>query len=96
MSILFITYLDSAPYIMYRFAEDFGIQDSFISVLDGLTNIREAVRKIVILAAGSMTCSSGSINLHTGIHDGSVKEDHDLIDLIGSQYLDIISILEQS
>ena len=22
--------LDSAPYIMYRFAEDFGIQDSFI------------------------------------------------------------------
>ena len=31
--------LDSAPYIIYRFAEDFGIQDSFISALGGLTNI---------------------------------------------------------
>lgn len=40
--------LDSAPYIMYRFAEDFGIEDSFISALDGLTNIREAGRRIVI------------------------------------------------
>ena len=33
--------LDSAPYVMNRFAENFGIQDSFISALDGLTNIRE-------------------------------------------------------
>ena len=62
--------LDSAPYIIYRFAEDFGIQDSFISALDGLTNIREAAR--------SMTGSYGSINIHTGIHDGSVKEERDL------------------
>ena len=61
--------LDSAPYIIYRFAEDFGIQDSFISALDGLTNIREAARRIVILAAGSIMGSIGSINLHTGIHD---------------------------
>lgn len=67
--------LDSAPYIMYRFAEDFGIQDSFISALDGFTNIREAARRIVILAARSMTGSYGSIDIHTGIHDGSVKED---------------------
>ena len=47
--------LDSAPYIIYRFAEDFGIQYSFISALEGLTNIREAARRIVILAARSMT-----------------------------------------
>ena len=66
--------LDSVPYIMYRFAEDFGMQDSFISTLDGLTNISEAARRIVILAAGSIMGSFGSINLHTGIHDGSVKE----------------------
>ena len=65
--------LDSAPYIMYRFAEDFGMQDSFISALDGLTNIREAARRIVILAAGSIMGSFGSIDLHRGIHDGSVK-----------------------
>ena len=88
--------LDSAPYIMYRFAEDFGMQDSFISVLDGLTSIREAARRIVILAAGSMTGSYGSINLHTGIHEGSVKEDRDLVDFISSLAPDIISILEHS
>ena len=46
--------LDSAPYIIYRFAEDFGMQDSFISALDGLTSIREAARRIVILAARSI------------------------------------------
>ena len=88
--------LDSAPYIMYRFAEDFGLQDSFISALDGLTSIREAARRIVILAAGSMTGSYGSIDLHTGIHEGSVKEDRDLVDMIGSLDPDIISILEHS
>ena len=88
--------LDSAPYIMYRFAEDFGMQNSFISALDGLTNISKAARRIVILAARSMTGSYGSIDLHTGIHDGSVKEDRDLTDFIGSENLDIISILERS
>ena len=88
--------LDSAPYIIYRFAEDFGMQDSFISALDGFTNIREAARRIVILAAGSIMGSFGSIDLHTGIHDGSVKEDRDLMDLAGSLDPDIISILERS
>ena len=88
--------LDSAPYIIYRFAEDFGIQDSFISALDGFTNIREAARRIVILAAGSIMGSFGPSDLHTGIHDGSVKEDRDLMDLAGSLDPDIISILERS
>ena len=88
--------LDSAPYIIYRFAEDFGIQDSFISALGGLTNIREAARRIVILAAGSIMGSFGSIDLHTGIQDGSVKEDRELMELVGSLDPDIISILERS
>ena len=57
--------LVSAPYIMYRFAEDFGIQDSFVSALDGLINIRVA-RRIVVLAARSMTGSYGSINIVNG------------------------------
>ncbi len=39
--------LDSYPYIIFRFAGDFGIQDSLISALDGLTNIREAARRIL-------------------------------------------------
>ena len=74
--------LDSAPYTMYRFAEDFGIQDSFITALDGLTNIRKTVRRIVIQAAGSIMGSFRSINIHAGIHDGFVKEDCDLTDLM--------------
>ena len=49
--------LDSAPYIICRFAEDFGIQDSFISALHGLFNIREAARRIVIRGARPMTGS---------------------------------------
>lgn len=40
--------LDSAPYIMYRFAEDFGLQDSIMTTLEGLTNMREAGRRIDI------------------------------------------------
>ena len=72
-TVTFRKVLGSAIYIIYRFAEDFGIQDSFISALDGLKSIREAARRIVILTARSIMGSSGSIDLHTGIHDGSVK-----------------------
>ena len=84
--------LDSAPYIIYRFAKNFGIQDSLISALDGLTNIREVARRIVILASRSMTGLYGSINIHTRIHNGSVKEDRYLVDQIGSLDPDIISV----
>lgn len=52
--------LDSAPYIMYRFAENFGIQDEFISTLEGLTGMREAGRRIVMLAARTVTSSTSS------------------------------------
>ena len=58
---------------MYRLAEDFGIQDLFISALDGLTNIREAAKRIVILAARFMTGSYGSIDFHTGFHVGGSR-----------------------
>ena len=95
-TVTFRKVLGSAIYIIYRFAEDFGIQDSFISALDGLKSIREAARRIVILTARSIMGSSGSIDLHTGIHDGSVKEDRDLVDFISSLAPDIISILEHS
>jgi hypothetical protein len=43
-----------------------------------------------------MTGSYGSIDIHTGIHDGSVEEDRDLTDFIGPENHDIISILEYS
>ena len=65
--------LDSVMYIIYRFAEDICIRDSFISALGGLTNIREAARRLVILAARFMTGSYGSIDIHTGIHEGGSR-----------------------
>ena len=43
-----------------------------------------------------MTGSYGSINIHTGIHDGSVKEDRDLTDFTGSENPEVISLLEHS
>ena len=51
---------------------------------------------MVILAAGSIMGSFRSIDLHTGIHDGSVKEDRDLMGLVGSLDPVIISILDRS
>ena len=66
---------DSSSYTIYRFAEDFGMHDSFIPALDGLTNIGETARRKVIWAAGSMTGSYCSIDLRTGIHHGPVKVD---------------------
>ncbi len=39
--------VESAPYIMYRYAENFGIIDDFIPAVKGLTDMREAERRIV-------------------------------------------------
>jgi hypothetical protein len=43
--------IESAPYILYRHAENFGIMDEFIPALDGLTDMKEAARRILELAA---------------------------------------------
>ena len=88
--------MDSAPYIIYRFAEKFGLQDSFLATLEGLTDMREAGRRIVMLAAKTMAGSSGSIEIHTGIRDGTAKEDRDLMDFVGSPDPDVISVMERS
>jgi len=88
--------IESAPYILYRHAENFGIMDEFIPALNGLTNMREAARRIVELAAMEMFGSTGSIEMHTGIRDGTVKENRDLIDFIGSGNPDISALLQRS
>ncbi len=88
--------VESAPYIMYRFAEDFGIMDDFIPAIGGLTNMREAARRIVELAAMDMFGSTGSIEMHVGIKDGTVKENRDLIDFIGSENPDVTAVLQRS
>jgi hypothetical protein len=40
--------------------------------------------------------STGSIEMHTGIRDGTVKENRDLIDFIGSGNPDISALLQRS
>ncbi len=87
---------DTAPYIMYKVAEDFGIFDDFIPAIDGLTDISDASRKIVELAIMNLLGTAGSIEMHTGLKEGTVKEKRDLIQFLGSENPDIISILESS
>ena len=58
--------------------------------------MREAGRRIVMLAARTIAGSSGSIELHTGIGDGTAKEDRDLMDFVGSPDPDVISMMECS
>ncbi|WP_287961154.1 hypothetical protein [Acidiplasma sp.] len=88
--------IESAPYIMYRHAEDFGIVDDFIPAISGFTNMRDAAGRIVELAAMDMFGSTGSIEMHTGIRDGTVKENRDLIDFIGSENPHIAAVLQRS
>ena len=88
--------IESAPYIMYRYAEDFGIMDDFIPAISGFTNMREAARRIIMLAASAVSGTTGSMEPHTGIRVGIVKEDRDLMDFIGSLDPDVISILARS
>ncbi|MGC8725280.1 MAG: hypothetical protein ACP5RS_01715 [Thermoplasmata archaeon] len=88
--------VESGPYIMYRYAENFGIIEDFISAIDGLTNMRDAAKRIVELSAMNMFGSTGSIEMHTGIRDGTVKENRDLIHFIGSENPDVASILQRS
>ncbi|MHB8358471.1 MAG: hypothetical protein ACYDCP_03085, partial [Thermoplasmataceae archaeon] len=75
--------VESAPYIMYRYAENSGIIDDFIPAIEGLTDMRGAARRIVEISAMDMFGSTGSMELHTGIKDGTVKESHDLVDFGG-------------
>ena len=88
--------VESAPYIMYRYAENFGIIDDFIPAVKGLTDMREAARRIVELSAMDMFGSTGSMELHTGIRDGTVKENRDLVDFIGSENPHVASVLQRS
>ncbi len=88
--------VESAPYILYRYAEDFGIMDEFIPAITGLTNLRDAARRIVALAAMEMFGSTGSIEIHTGMRDGTVKENRDLINFIGSENPHVAALLQRS
>ena len=88
--------LDSGPYILYRVAEDHGFIPQYEGILSGLTDIKHAARKIIILVAESILGSGHSAYMHTGIHDISDKEIRDIIDLVGRKDPDTMGMLERS
>ncbi|MCL4448025.1 MAG: hypothetical protein M0Z77_09635 [Thermoplasmatales archaeon] len=88
--------LDSGAYVLYRIAQDDGILMQYEDSLDGLTGIRDAAKKIVILAAECIMGQDHSIYLHTGIQKMSDKEIRDVVDLVGRKDPDTIAMLEKS
>ncbi len=88
--------LDSGAYVMYRIAQDNGILMQYEDALDGLTRIRDASKKIVILAAECILGPDHSTYVHTGIPEMSDKEIRDVVDLVGRKDPDTISMLERS
>ncbi len=88
--------LDSGPYVMYRVAEDHGFVRQYEETLYGLTAIKHAARKIIILAAESLLGPGHSAYVHTGIHELSGKEIRDIVDLVGRKDPDTIGMLERS
>jgi len=87
---------DSGAYVLYRTAQENGILWQFEDVLDGFTRIRDAAKKIVILAAESVMGPGHSIYIHTGITEMSDKEIRDVIDLVGRKNPDTVAMLERS
>ena len=65
-------------------------------MLNGFTRIRDAAKKIVILAAESVMGPGHSIYIHTGITEMSDKEIRDVIDLVGRKNPDTVAMLERS
>ncbi len=87
--------LDSGPYVMYRVAEDHGFVRQYEDTLHGLTTIKHAAGKIIILAAESMLGPGHSAYVHTGIPELTDKEVRDVVDLVGRKDPDIVGMLEK-
>ncbi|MGC8579765.1 MAG: hypothetical protein ACP5MB_06880 [bacterium] len=86
--------LDSAGYIMYHQALDNGFLANYEDALLGITNIREAANKILMLAAETITGLDHSIHLHADMPE--LKEIRDVVELVGMKDPDVASILERS
>ncbi|MGC8699342.1 MAG: IS1634 family transposase, partial [Candidatus Acidifodinimicrobium sp.] len=87
--------LDSAGYVLYYTAVDEGFLSQYDDALKYHTRIKDAAKKILILAAETVVGPGHSIPLHTGV-EMSEKEIRDVIELIGGKDPDIVSILERS
>ena len=88
--------LDSAAYIMYSTAVEQGFLFHYDDALQYHTRIRDAAKKILMLAAETIVGPGHSIPLHLGMQEMSDKEMGDVIELVGEKDPDIVSILERS
>ena len=88
--------LDSAAYIMYSTAVEQGFLFHYDDALQYHTRIRDAAKKILMLAAETIVGPGHSIPLHLGMQEMSDKEMRDVIELVGEKDPDIVSILERS
>ena len=88
--------LDSAAYIMYSTAVEQGFLFHYDDALQYHTRIRDAAKKILMLAAETIVGPGHSIPLHLGMQEMSDKEVRDIIELVGEKDPDIVSILERS
>ncbi len=87
--------LDSAAYIMYHTAVEEGFLFNYEDALLNHTRIKDAAKKILILAAETIVGPGHSIPLHIGI-EMSDKEVRDVVELVGEKDPDIVLILERS
>ena len=88
--------LDSAAYIMYSTAVEQGFLFHYDDALQYHTRIRDAAKKILMLAAETVVGPGYSIPLHLGMQKMSDKEVREIIELVGEKDPDIVSILERS
>ena len=88
--------LDSAAYIMYSTAVEQGFLFQYDDALQYHTRIRDAAKKILMLAAETIVGPEHSIPLHTGMQEMKEKEIRDIVELVGEKDPDIVSILEKA
>ena len=88
--------LESAAYIMYLEALENGFLANYEDALLGITNIKDAAKKILMLAAETIVGPDHSIHLHAGIPELKEKEIRDVVELVGMKDPDVASILERS
>ncbi len=88
--------LDSAGYIMYLEALENGFLANYEDALLGITNIKDAAKKILMLAAETIAGPDHSVRLHAGIPELKEKEIRDVVELVGMKDPDVASILERS
>lgn len=82
--------LDLGSYILYRVTEDHGFIRQYDGTLYGPTEIKQAARKIFILAAESMLGPGHSAYVHIGLHELSNNGIRDIVDLVGRKDTDTI------